>query len=174
MKTAPSARKCLWIEGCDRQERRGFDDSLEPAAAFQSPSKPAAFLPVAFWCCHAVLVQLEPRPRSSRRRILHWRSSDCGINSGRPPTGGASSLTIWLYQRKYVHRISTIQNEVSQDCEPCADLRRIVAGCEEPKDRIGWRDAGNPWFTQCFQVHAHCPVAWLEHFDCVDTTVVDG
>ena len=80
--TVERSRKCLWIQGYDRQERRGFDDNLDPAAAFQSPSKPAAFLPVVFWCCHAVLVQLEPRPRSSCRRLLHWRSSDCGISSG--------------------------------------------------------------------------------------------
>ena len=39
MKAAPSTRKCLWIQGSDRQERRGFDDNLDPAAVFQSPSK---------------------------------------------------------------------------------------------------------------------------------------
>ena len=68
-----------------RQERRGFDDSLDPAAAFQSPSKPTTFLPVFFWYCHAVLVQLEPRPRSSCS--LHW------VQFRKASTRGVSSLT---------------------------------------------------------------------------------
>ena len=37
---------CLCIPGYDRQERRDFVGNLDPAAAFQSPSKPTACLPV--------------------------------------------------------------------------------------------------------------------------------
>ena len=50
--TVDRSRKCHWIQAYDRQERRGFVNSLDPAA-FRSPSKSAAFcfVPVLMLSC---------------------------------------------------------------------------------------------------------------------------
>ena len=68
LRSVPSSGR--WIV-TERQGCRGFVDSLDPAAVFQSPLKPGVFLPVVFCFCLAVLVQLEPRLRNSWRRLLH-------------------------------------------------------------------------------------------------------
>merc|ERR1712122_193442 len=54
--------KCHWIQGCDRQQRRGFDDRVGPAARFRRYRSRQHFLPVVLWRCHAVLVRHEARP----------------------------------------------------------------------------------------------------------------
>ena len=72
------SKDCHWIQGFDCEGHRSFDDSLDPAAAFQSPSKPTAFLPK----CTLMLSCSSGPTRTSTTKFLPSACTDATRTEG--------------------------------------------------------------------------------------------